>query len=73
MALRAERPDLVLSEAELRAITGYVRPSDQVSELRRQGFYRARRARDGSVVLERVHYDAVCGRCVAANEPTLRP
>lgn len=73
--LTAERPSITLEPDELRRITGYARPSDQVTELLKQGFYRARRARDGSVVLERAHYDAVCrgASAAAANEPTLRP
>lgn len=73
--LTAEKPEIVLSVAELRAITRCARPSDQVAELRRQGFYRARRGRDGAVVLERAHYDSVCQvrKEDAANEPTLRP
>ncbi len=64
--------DLVLSPAELRALTGYARPGDQVDELQRQGFTRARRARDGSVILERAHYEAVCRGQVATARPKVR-
>jgi hypothetical protein len=52
--------DLTLSPDELQAITGYAQPAKQVEELRRQGFWRARRNMAGSVVLERRHYEAVC-------------
>ena len=53
----------ILTDDELQAITGYKRPQDRVAELHRQGFYRARRApSDGSVILERAHYDAVLSR-----------
>lgn len=71
--LTDEAVDLVLSESEIRTLTGCKRPGAQVEELLRQGFHRARLARDGSVVLERAHYDAVCRGPVAANEPSLRP
>lgn len=66
---------VILSEDELQALTGYKRPQDRVDELQRQGFYRARRApSDGSVILERAHYDAVCaGARKPAEEPRLRP
>lgn len=52
---------IILSSAEIRQLTGYKRPGDQLAELRRQGFLRARRSRvTGEVILERAHYDAVC-------------
>lgn len=65
----------VLTAEEIEAITGYKQPHRQEAELRRQGFYRARRsAGDGHVILERVHYDAICrGGGQAANEPSIRP
>lgn len=65
----------ILEHEELQRLTGYKRPCDQLAELLRQGFYRARRSRaDGSVILERPHYDAVCtGVRQPANEPRLRP
>jgi hypothetical protein len=55
----AAQPGVTLSDEELRAVTQYVQPARQLAELRRQGFYRARRGRDGSVILERAHYEAV--------------
>jgi hypothetical protein len=51
--------DLLLSEAELHALTGYRRPAEQLAELHRQGFSRARRNRLGRVVLERSHFEGV--------------
>ena len=45
--------DLILSEAELAALTGYRRAHEQLAELHRRGFSRARRDRLGRVVLER--------------------
>lgn len=70
---------LLLSQEEIAELTRYSRPGEQLTELHRQGFYRARRDRFGQVVLERAHYDAVCGSPVtkgptaAAPEPQLRP
>lgn len=68
---------ITLSEQELQDVTGgYKRPGDQLQELRRQGFSRARIGRvTGRVILERAHYDAVCaGRdIVTAPGPQLRP
>lgn len=52
---------ITLTAAELKAVTGYMRPSTQLVELHRQGFSRARRSRvTGEVILEREHYLAVC-------------
>ena len=56
-----ELSTITLSETEIVAIAGgYLRASDQVRELQRQGFWRARRGVRGEVVLEREHYRAVC-------------
>ncbi len=52
--------DTNLSEQELEAITGYRTPSRQLQTLHARGFSRAYRNRQGKVVLERPHYDAVC-------------
>lgn len=63
----------ILGEDQVVAITGgYKRPSDQLAELRRQGFFRARLSRiTGRVVLEREHYTAVCqGTSPTANSAT---
>lgn len=52
---------LRLSPEEIYDLTGYRQPHRQVEELRRQGFFRARRAPvTGEVILERAHYEAVC-------------
>lgn len=48
--------DLLLSDDELVALTGYKRASEQLAELHRQGFSRARRDRLGRLILERGHY-----------------
>jgi hypothetical protein len=68
--------DLIPAE-QIQQLTGYKRPADQLRELLRQGFYRARLAPvTGHVVLERPHYDAVAqglgGSVNAANQPMLR-
>ncbi|MET3181010.1 UNVERIFIED_ORG: hypothetical protein ABIC43_004176 [Variovorax guangxiensis] len=65
----------ILSEAEIKDLTGYKRSAEQLAELHRQGFYRARRRPvDGHVLVERAHYDAICsGAGKPANEPTVRP
>jgi hypothetical protein len=55
-------------------LTGYKRPADQLRELHRQGFYRARRAKvTGEVVLERPHYDAVSMGLQTGTQPANRP
>jgi hypothetical protein len=65
---------LVLSEDELFSLTGYRRPSEQLAELHRQGFSRARRNRFGRLVLERAHYDAVCaGQKPDPARPKVKP
>lgn len=64
---------LILTELEIRRLTGYKRPADQLRELHRQGFHRARIAmvtRD--VILERAHYTAVCSGGQKANTPKVR-
>jgi hypothetical protein len=64
--------DLLLTEAELEALTGYRRPHEQLAELHQQGFSRARRNRLGRVVLERAHYDAVCAGAKQPAKPKVR-
>lgn len=51
---------LTLTPEELHALTGYRRAGDQLAELHRRGFHRARRGPAGGVILERAHYEAVC-------------
>jgi hypothetical protein len=50
----------VLTEQELVDLTGYKIPSRQLEALKSRGFVRAYRGRNGRVILERPHYDAVC-------------
>lgn len=65
--------DTTLSTIEIERITGYKRPADQLAELHRQGFYRARRSpTTGHIILERAHFDAVCAGAKPANEPRVR-
>jgi hypothetical protein len=60
MGDEGRRVTITLSPAELEAITGYQQQARQLAELKRQGFWRARRSRvTGEVILERAHYDAV--------------
>lgn len=64
----------ILTTIELEQITGYKRPADQLDELRKQGFYRARRSpTSGHVILERAHYDAVCAGSRPTGAPQVRP
>lgn len=52
---------LLMTELEVAELTGYRRHAQQLEELKRQGFWRARRAPiTGRVILERAHYEAVC-------------
>ena len=60
--------DLILSADEILHITRYKHAAKQLAELHRQGFARARMARDGSVILERPHFVAVCAGQVSAPE-----
>ncbi len=53
--------ELLIPMEQVVKLTGYTQPAAQVAELRRQGFHRARRNPTGAVVLERAHYEAVCG------------
>lgn len=64
---------ITLTAEELEALTGYRRPADQLAELLRQGYWRARRSVvTGSVILERAHYEAVAAGQDAAR-PRVRP
>lgn len=64
---------ITLLPKELEAITGYKRPGDQLVELQRQGFMRARRSRTtGDIILERAHYDAVCAGAKPDHRPRVR-
>lgn len=67
-------PGILLSDAELIELTDYRQAAKQVEELRRQGFWRARRSpATGRVILERVHYEAVCAGDSARPRPQVKP
>lgn len=59
----------IFSFAELVELTGYEQPSRQLDALHESGFWRARIRRDGRVVLERPHYEAVCAGATPAPVP----
>ena len=63
---------IILTTDELERVTGYKTSKRQEKELHRQGFYRARIAATGNVILERAHYDAVCAGAKPAKEPIVR-
>lgn len=48
-----------LTPEEINSITQHRRLRDQLTELREQGFWRARLGRKG-IILETAHYEAVC-------------
>jgi len=52
-------PPIILSEAEIEALTGYDQQCKQLALLLARGFLRAFVDRHGTVVLERAHYEAV--------------
>ena len=63
---------ITLTAAELVELTGYRRPAEQLAELHRQGYYRARRSPvTGRVILGRAHHEAVA-RGIAAERPKVR-
>lgn len=62
--------DIILSEAEVQAITGYESATKQLKVLRDRGFTRAFINRLGAVVLERTHYEAVSrGEAAESGKP----
>lgn len=64
---------LTLSEAEIERVTGYRRPSDQLTELRAQGFHRARKSpTSGRIIVERAHFNAVCRGELDPEQPQVR-
>jgi hypothetical protein len=65
---------LILSEDELRTLTGYAQPSRQIKALHKLGFFRARVSPgSGRIVLERAHYHAVAEGRTAATSAPARP
>lgn len=65
--------DMLLTDAELTQLTGYRQTAKQLSELHRQGFYRARLSPAGGIILERAHYDAVCAGAQQPQRPRITP
>ena len=63
---------IILTTDEVASVTSYRTPKRQLEELHRQGFYRARIAATGNVIVERAHYDAVCAGESPAKAPTVR-
>lgn len=53
-------PDLLLTHHELRALTGFIRPRNQISWLQREGFT-FRVAADGHPRVDRSHYLKMMG------------
>jgi hypothetical protein len=51
---------LILDPFEIEALTGYSMPCKQLAALQAAGYARARRGRNGEVILERAHFQAVC-------------
>jgi hypothetical protein len=51
--------EILLSDADVEALTGYSIATKQLQVLHRRGFHRAFINRRGVVVLERSHYEAV--------------
>ena len=68
-----QRQSMILTPEELFEITRYRRPGDQLAELHRRGFHRAVRHRNGDVLLERAHYEAVCRGAVESPRPKVKP
>ncbi len=60
LELQSQTKKAILDDRELFEITGYKLPCKQLQMLKNRGFTRAYRDRNGSIVLERQHYEAVC-------------
>lgn len=65
--------NMILSQAELHAITGYRTALHQLAILHARGFARAYRSRQGHVILERAHYLAVCQGNFSRTATTHKP
>ena len=62
-----------LTAPELIELTDYKVPARQLEVLHARGFWRACIGRDGRVLLERAHYEAVCAGQASAPERKPRP
>lgn len=69
MSLDSMSSKIILSKAELEALTGYEVATKQLHILRERGFTRAFIDRNGKVVLERTHYEAVTSGTAQAVGP----
>lgn len=66
--------DDTIPAEQIERMTGYKQAARQLTELHRQGFWRARRARvTGEVILERPHYDAVSAGLPQGSKPANQP
>lgn len=61
---------IILTKEEIEQITGYTQATKQLNVLQRRGFLRAYIDRNGRVVLERNHYDAVTSGQFSSGERT---
>ena len=52
--------DVIMTALELKLLTSYSQPCKQLEVLRARGFHRAFVGREGQVLLERAHFEAVC-------------
>lgn len=66
-------PGITLTEPELIELTRYNRAAQQLAVLHLRGFARAFIGRDGKVVLERAHYEAVCRCELQTARPRVKP
>ncbi len=64
---------ITLTEPELVELTRYSRADRQLAVLHLRGFARAFIGRDGKVVLERAHFEAVCRGEVQPARPRVKP
>lgn len=70
--MSADDTPITLTDLEIFHLTGYVRSINQLSELHRRGFWRARMGRTGRVILERAHFEAVCAGLTEHQAPKVR-
>ncbi|WP_322470258.1 DUF4224 domain-containing protein [Hydrogenophaga sp. SNF1] len=64
--------EILLSDADVEALTGYSIATKQLQVLHRRGFHRAYINRRGQVVLERSHYESVSRGEAAAQAGQLK-
>jgi hypothetical protein len=69
MTLEIKCASPTISDDELQEITGYRMPAKQLEFLRQHGFWRASLRHDGSVYLERPHFEAVSSGAEIKRQP----